>query len=215
MRSALARMRFAFHAALIPIGTTSSWLPSVGTDWTLAGVARTRQSATRAAAAICTVMNPDSSPGSRARKAGSPDDRSGFTTRSMRRSANPASVVMAIPITSRERDRLAMEVAAREHIVTEDERIVGRCIQLSRHEALGKRERFSDRAEDLWTATQRVCVLYSGVVLAMRFPNLAVGQQLAQQFGGALLPLMRPGVVDARDRKSTRLNSSHERLSRM
>src|SRR5260221_4756142 len=72
MRSALARMRPAFQAALIPIGTTSSWFPSVGTDCTLAGVASTRLSATSAAAAICAVMNPDSRPGSCARKAGSP-----------------------------------------------------------------------------------------------------------------------------------------------
>src|SRR5437016_2410063 len=100
MRVAFARMRSAFQAALIPMGTTSSWLPSVGTDCTLAGVASTRQSATSAAATIWAVMNPDSTPGSRARNAGSPDDRSGFTIRSRRRSASPASVANAIPRTS-------------------------------------------------------------------------------------------------------------------
>ena len=52
IRVAFARIRSAFQAALMPIGTTSSWFPSVGTDCTLAGVARMRQSATRAAAAI-------------------------------------------------------------------------------------------------------------------------------------------------------------------
>ena len=82
------------------MGTTSSWFPSVGTDCTLAGVASTRQSATSAAAAIWGVMNPDSTPGSRARKAGSPAERSGFTMRSMRRSAMPARVASAIPRTS-------------------------------------------------------------------------------------------------------------------
>ena len=84
----------------MPIGTTSSWFPSVGTDCTLAGVASTRHSATSAAAAICGVMNPDSRPGSRARNAGSPDDRSGFTIRSSRRSASPASVASTMPMTS-------------------------------------------------------------------------------------------------------------------
>ena len=93
-------MRSAFQAALIPIGTTSSWLPSVGTDCTLAGVARTRQSATSAAAEIWALMNPDSRPGFFDRNAGNPDDRSGFTTRSRRRSARPASVVRAMPSTS-------------------------------------------------------------------------------------------------------------------
>ena len=84
----------------MPIGTTSSWLPSVGTDWTLAGVASTRASATSAAAVIWAVMNPDSRPGCRARNAGNPDDRSGFTTRSMRRSARPARVASTMPRTS-------------------------------------------------------------------------------------------------------------------
>ena len=100
MRAAFPRMRSAFHAAVMPIGTMSSWFPSVGTDWTLAGVASTRHSATSAAAAICGVMNPDSTPGSRARNGGSPDDKSGLTMRSMRRSARPASVASAMPITS-------------------------------------------------------------------------------------------------------------------
>ena len=45
-------------------------------------------------------MNPDSMPGSWARNAGSPDDRSGFTIRSSRRSASPASVASTMPITS-------------------------------------------------------------------------------------------------------------------
>ena len=99
-RAALAKMRSAFHAAVIPIGTTSSWLPSVGTDWTLAGVASTRESATSAAEAICAVMKPESRPGSLARKAGSPEERSGFTTRSSRRSASPARVASTIPSTS-------------------------------------------------------------------------------------------------------------------
>ena len=100
MRAAFPRIRSAFHAAVIPIGTTSSWFPSVGTDWTLAGVASTRHSATSAAAAICGVMNPDSTPGFRARKGGSPEDRSGLTMRSIRRSASPASVASAMPIRS-------------------------------------------------------------------------------------------------------------------
>src|SRR2546429_4699618 len=80
MRVAFARIRSAFHAALIPMGTTSSWFPSVGTDCTLAGVARIRQSATSAAAAIWGVKKPEFLPRPPAMKAGIPEDRSGFMT---------------------------------------------------------------------------------------------------------------------------------------
>ena len=80
-------MRCAFHAAAIPIGTKSSWLASVGIDPMLAGIASVRDSATSDAAVICTIMKPEESPGSRVRNAGSPWDRSGFTSRSTRRSA--------------------------------------------------------------------------------------------------------------------------------
>ena len=92
-RCALTRIRCALNAAAMPIGTKSSWLASVGMDPMLAGIASVRDSATRDAAVIWTIMKPDERPGSRVRKAGSPWDRSGFTSRSTRRSAIACSVV--------------------------------------------------------------------------------------------------------------------------
>ena len=80
----------------MPIGTKSSWFASVGIEPMLAGIARVRDSATSEAAEIWTIMNPDESPGSAVRKAGSPWDRSGFTSRSTRRSAMAWSVVSAV-----------------------------------------------------------------------------------------------------------------------
>ena len=77
-------------------GTKSSWLASVGIEPMLAGMASVRDSATSDAAEICTIMKPDESPGSAVRKAGSPWERSGFTSRSTRRSAIAWSVVSAI-----------------------------------------------------------------------------------------------------------------------
>ena len=90
-----------------------------------------------------------------------------------------------------------MEVAARQHIVAEDERIVRRRIELRRHEPFGEGEPFADRAEYLRRAAQRIGVLHSGVIFAMRLPDFAVGEQVAQQGGGALLPGVRAGIMDA------------------
>ena len=89
-----------------------------------------------------------------------------------------------------------MEVATGEHLVTEHERIVGRRIELGSHEPFRERESFTHRPQYLRRTAQRIRVLHPWVVVAVRFTNFAVGQQLAQQRRRALLPGVRTGVVD-------------------
>ena len=84
--SARSTIDRSFNALVIPMETWSSFPPEVVMLSTLAGCASTRASLTRAAAATCTVMKPDCTPGCRARNAGSPSFLSGLTSRSIRRS---------------------------------------------------------------------------------------------------------------------------------
>ena len=147
----------------------------------LAGMASVRDSATSDAAVICTIMKPDESPGSRVRKAGSPWDRSGFTSRSTRRSAIACSVVSAIArkssacatgwpwkfppeITSPSGNTSGLSVEALSSTVDR---------------LLGEADRVGHGAEHLGRAAEAVGVLHPGIVLPVRLADLAVGQQPA------------------------------------
>ena len=77
----------SLRAALQPIDTWSSCIADVGIDSTLAGAARRRFSATIAACVYCTIISPELTPASSTRNGGSPCDRVGSSSRSVRRSA--------------------------------------------------------------------------------------------------------------------------------
>jgi len=79
-------------------------LAEVGIESTEAGWAMTLFSETREAAAYWAIMNPELSPPSSTRNAGSPESW-GFTNRSMRRSEILANSAMAIPKKSQARAR--------------------------------------------------------------------------------------------------------------
>ena len=81
----------SLRAADQPIDTWSSCMAEVGMLSTLAGTARRRHSATRAAAVYWAIIRPLSTPGSSARNGGSPWLRAASRKRSVRRSLMAAT----------------------------------------------------------------------------------------------------------------------------
>ena len=219
-RCALARMRRALNAAAMPIGTKSSWLASVGMDPMLAGIASVRDSATRDAAVICTIMKPDESPGSSVRKAGRPCDRSGLTSRSTRRSAMACRVVS---VMARKSSACATGCPWKlpPEITSPSAKTSGLSVDaLSSTATVSSREadRVGDRAEHLGGAAQAVGVLHPRVVLPVRLADLAVAQERAHQRRGFALSPVGAGLVDPgierRRRAPERLQAHRRRADR-
>jgi len=97
-----------------------------------------------------------------------------------------------------EGDGLPVEVpAAQQLAVLEYQRIVGRRVQLARHERLRELDRVCDRPMDLWHAPQRIGVLYTRIAVPMRLPNLAVREQFSQQRRRSLLSCLAAYFVNA------------------
>jgi len=66
------------------------------------------------------------------------------------------------------RHRLPMEVPARDHVpVLEDQRVVRGCIELDGNRLLSEADGIGHGAEDLRRAAEAVCILDSGIVLAV------------------------------------------------
>ena len=93
----LSRIISAFRAAVVPMLTWSSWLADDGMESTDAGWAYILLSDTMDAAAYWAIMKPECTPPCLVRKAGSPSDRAGFTSRSSRRSDTLAYSARAMP----------------------------------------------------------------------------------------------------------------------
>src|SRR5439155_25498331 len=98
----------------------------------------------------------------------------------------------------RQSDGLAVEIAAGEHVAAEYKRIVRGGVQLRRDRPFGEAEPLADRSQHLWRAAERIGVLYPRVVLSWRLADRAVGEQRTEQRRRALLPGVRPRVMDAR-----------------
>ena len=183
----------------------------------LAGMAMARDSATSDAAVICTIMYPELSPGSAVRNAGRPCERSGFTRRSTRRSAIACRVVRAMAskssawatgwpwklppeMTSPSSNTSGLSVEALSSTAT-----------VSR----GEPDRVGHGAEHLRGAAQAVGILHPRVVLAVRLPDLALGQQRPHQRGRLDLAAMGAGRVnpgiERRGRASQRLQAHRRR----
>src|SRR3546814_6969668 len=91
-----------------------------GADITDAGIARLVRSLTIAAAVYCTIMKPDSVPSSLPiRNAGRPSLVAGSTSLLRRRSEIDASRDRGLDVAHRQRQRHAVEVAGRHHLLLE------------------------------------------------------------------------------------------------
>ncbi len=117
------------------------------------------------------------------------------------------------------RHRLAVEIAAGEHLpFPEHERVIGGGVELDLDDAAREPDRVAHGAEHLGRAAQAVGVLHPGVVLAVRFADLAPGEQPAQERGRASLPLVRAVVVDplveGRGRAAERFQAHRRRAER-
>src|SRR5512138_756028 len=148
----LRTTRRSFQAAAIAIGTTSSLFPPVGIVSTLAGCDSTLHSLASEAAVTCAIMKPELTPASRVRNAGSPWLRSGFTSRSIRRSEMVARLVSAM---ARKSSAMAMEVpAAQQLTILEHERVVRARVELTSDHARGEIDGIEHRPVHLRHASQ-------------------------------------------------------------
>src|SRR6185437_12888956 len=53
-------------------------------------------------------------------------------------------------------------------------------------------------SQNLWGAAERVGILHAGVILAMRFPDGRVREEVAEECRRPSLPRVRTGIMDAR-----------------
>ena len=149
-------------------------------------------------------------PDDAARNGGSPPLSRGSTSSAVRRSLiEPSSARAILAKSSAKRDWLAVEVPAADHPAAagrdrvdigdpaagEDERIVGRRVELDVEDATQMVERIAHRAVDLWRAAQRVRVLDLVGVSVMAGLQSTVAEQVAQLRGHGDLARMRPGQL--------------------
>src|SRR5688500_4013065 len=94
------------------------------------------------------------------------------------------------------RNRESMEIAAAQGFaVLEDERIVGRGVQLARYCLFDPFERIQNGAVDLRHAAERVRILNTRITVTVRLAYRAVIEEVSQQGGGSdLTPLSARGV---------------------
>ena len=171
-----------------------------------AGWQSTLFSLTSAAATYCGIMKPELSPPSCVRNAGSPSERDGFVSRSTRRSEMDASSANAIAIASSANAsgwpwKLPLETSS--SAVDEDERVVGRRVQLDGDGRLGVGEQVAAGAVHLRRAAERVRVLHL-VAPAVRLDDRRALEQ-AQDIGGGRPLARRAGAArGSRGRKLAR-----------
>ena len=79
-----------------------------------------------------------------------------------------------------------------------DKRIVRSRAGLDLQDSPHMLEYVAHGAMHLWHTAQAIRVLHARVVLAVRFANLRIGEQLDQVLRGPNLACVRPGLVDAR-----------------
>src|SRR5262249_21479545 len=103
-------------------------------------------------------------------------------------------------VIERQRDRLAMKIAARQDLtlVGEDERVVGGAVDLDLHYAARMFERVAHGAVHLRHATQRIGVLHARIdgAVAVRLANFAVLDQFAQSPRARSLAGVRAGRMN-------------------
>ncbi len=99
-----------------------------------------------------------------------------------------------------ERHRLAMEIAARQHLVGvgEDQRVVGHAIGLDFEHRRREAEMVEAGAHDLGLAAQAIGILHARIVLEMRAPDRAAGQQGGVVRGDRALADMAAQIMDTR-----------------
>ena len=112
------------------------------------------------------------------RKAGSPCERSGFTSRSTRRSAIACSVVSVMASRSSAWAtgcpwKFPPEITSP---LSNTSGLSVEAFSSTADRLLGKADRVAHRPEHLGCAAQAVGVLHSRIVLAVRLPDLAVGR---------------------------------------
>ena len=127
---------------------------------TLAGKARLLFSETRAAAVTCGIMKPELTPLSSIRKAGRPLILGSTSTASRRSEIEPISHKRHRQDVGGEGDRLGVEIAARQRLVAEQQRIVADRIGLDLERARGVADQVERRAHHLRLAAEAVGVLH-------------------------------------------------------
>ena len=151
-------------------------------------------------------MNPELSPPSWVRKAGSPSESDGLTSRSTRRSEMDASSATARAMrVERERDGLAVEVPVRDELspVHEDEGVVRRSVHLDGHRVLDVGEEVAARTVHLRRAAKRVGVLHL-VAPAVRLDDRRALEQANEVGRGGRLAGERAERLDLRHEADAR-----------
>ena len=106
----------SLRAANVAMDTWSSWFAEVGSESTLAGCASSLFSEASAAAVTCAIMNPEFTPPSLTRNGGRPGKRGVDEQRDAPLGQRADLGHREREIVGRERHRLGVEVAARQHL---------------------------------------------------------------------------------------------------
>src|SRR6202011_3696941 len=103
-------------------------------------------------------------------------------------------------VVKRQRERGAVEISSRDDVTAldKDERIIRRRRRLNQENVFAMCERIANSAVHLRHAANAVSVLYSRIVLSMRFTNFASFEQPKQVRGGGFLAAMRARLLQTR-----------------
>ena len=159
----LLAMSPSLRAANVAIETWSSWFAEVGSESTDAGCASVLFSDASAAAVTCAIMKPELTPPSAHEERAASRDSVASISNAMRRSDSaPISAIGEREVVGGERDRLGVEVAAREHFagIGEDQRIVGDRVRFDQQHVGRVAHLVEARAHHLRLAAQAVRVLH-------------------------------------------------------
>ncbi len=199
MRAVFAAIGASRRAANVAMLTWSSWFADVGSESTDAGCASDLFSEASAAAVTCAIMKPELTPPSSTRNGGRPERFVSISSAMRRSDSAPDLGDREREVVRRERDRLGVEVAAREDLVRvrEDQRIVGHRVRFGEQHAGRVTHLVEARAHHLRLAAQAVRILHARAVLVRR-ADRAAGEQRAVDRGRVRLTAMAAHRVDAR-----------------